>query len=151
MVGVAQKGESKLVFIGDSITHAFGGEPDTGESFHNRGKDTWDLYYGADKPLNLGISGDRTQHVLWRLEHGEIGTCHPKVAVVMIGTNNLGSNTPAEIEKGVEAVSERVKSLTPGAHILLLGIFRATCRILLLARRLRRLTGSFQHGPPAMP
>jgi len=123
MVAFAQKGESQLVFIGDSITHAFGGDPDTGEPFHNRGKDTWDLYYGADKPLNLGISGDRTQNVLWRLDNGEMGTCHPKVAVVMIGTNNLRFNTPAEIEAGVEAICDKVQALTPKTKILLLGIF----------------------------
>jgi lysophospholipase L1-like esterase len=123
MVRVAEKGKSQLVFIGDSITHAFGGEPDTGESFCNRGKDTWDLYYGSDQPLNLGISGDRTQNVLWRLDHGAMGTCHPKVAVIMIGTNNVNSNTPQEIVAGVEAVCGRVKSLTPRTSILLLGIF----------------------------
>lgn len=123
MVEVANKGEAKLVFIGDSITHAFGGEPDTGDNFHNRGKDTWDLYYGEDKPLNLGISGDRTQHVLWRLEHGEMGKCKPKVAVIMIGTNNVSSNTPEQIAEGVETVCEKVKSLTPSTKILLLGVF----------------------------
>lgn len=123
MVAVGQKGESQIVFIGDSITHAFGGDPDTGESFHNRGKDTWDLYYGADKPLNLGISGDLTQQVLWRLDNGEMGKCKPKVAVIMIGTNNISSNTPVEIEQGIEAVCDRVKSITPNTQILLLGIF----------------------------
>lgn len=120
---VGQRGEAKLVFIGDSITHAFAGEPDTGDNFHNRGKDSWDYYYGQDKPLNLGISGDRTQHVLWRLDNGELGKCKPKVAVVMIGTNNLGSNTSEEITAGVEAICDKVKSLTPKTKILLLGIF----------------------------
>lgn len=123
MVGVAQRGDARLVFIGDSITHAFGGDPDTGENFHNRGKDTWDLYYGGDHPLNLGISGDRTQHVLWRLDHGEFGKEKPRVAVIMIGTNNLGSNTPTEIEEGVEAVCMKVRSLSPQTKVLLLGIF----------------------------
>ncbi len=123
MVEVAQKGEAKLVFVGDSITHAFAGEPDTGDNFHNRGKDTWDLYFGEDKPLNLGISGDRTQHVLWRLDNGEMGKCKPKVAVVMIGTNNVNSNTPDEIAAGVEAVCEKVQTLSPTTKVLLLGIF----------------------------
>ncbi len=123
MVTVADKGEAQLVFVGDSITHAFGGDPDTGDDFHNRGKDTWDYFYGAYKPLNLGISGDRTQHVLWRLEHGEMGKCKPKAAVVMIGTNNVHSNTPAEIAEGVEAVCSKVQALSPSTKILLLGIF----------------------------
>lgn len=123
VVAAAQRGDARLVFIGDSITHAFGGEPDTGESFHNRGEDTWNLYYGADKPLNLGFSGDRTQHVLWRLEHGEFGRNHPKVAVVLIGTNNLGANTPVEIEAGIEAVCGEVQTLSPSTKVLLLGVF----------------------------
>ncbi len=123
MVAVARRGEAQLVFIGDSITHAFGGEPETGESFLDRGKDTWDYFYGADKALNLGISGDRTQHVLWRLDHDEMGKCRPKVAVIMNGTNNLGSNSPEEIEAGIEAVCDKVHTLTPSTKILLLGIF----------------------------
>ncbi len=123
MVKVAQRGEAQIVFIGDSITHAFGGEPDTGDSFHNRGADTWDYFYGADKPLNLGISGDRTQHVLWRLENGEMGTCRPKVAVVMIGTNNVSSNSSGEIAAGVEAICAKVQTLSPTTKVLLLGVF----------------------------
>ena len=120
---VGERGQAQLAFIGDSITHAFAGDPDTGDNFHNRGKDTWDYFYGADKAINLGISGDRTQHVLWRLENGELGKCKPRVAVVMIGTNNLASNTPEEITAGVEAVCEKVKALSPKTKILLLGIF----------------------------
>ena len=123
MVEVANRGDAQIVFIGDSITHAFGGEPRTGESFLDRGRDTWELFYGVDKPLNLGISGDRTQHVLWRLDNGGLGTCKPKVAVVMIGTNNAGSDTPDQIAEGVQAVCGRVKSLSPTTKILLLGIF----------------------------
>ena len=123
MVEAAQQGDSRLVFVGDSITHAFGGVPDTNEDFHNRGADTWDYFFGEDKPLNLGISGDRTQHVLWRLDHSELGKNRPKVAVVMIGTNNLASNTPAEITEGVEAVCSKIQSLTPSTKVLLLGIF----------------------------
>jgi lysophospholipase L1-like esterase len=123
MAEIAKRGDSDLIFIGDSITHAFGGEPRTGESFLDRGKDTWDLYFGSDKPLNLGISGDRTQHVLWRLDNGGLGTCKPKVAVVMIGTNNAGSNTPEQIAEGVQAVCGRVRALSPVTKILLLGIF----------------------------
>ena len=122
-VETAKRGDANLVFIGDSITHAFGGDPDTGENFHNRGKDTWDYYYGQDKALNLGFSGDRTQHVLWRLDHDELGTCKPRTAVVMIGTNNIHSNSATQIAEGVEAVCDRVHLITPATKILLLGIF----------------------------
>lgn len=123
MVKRAQQGNVDLVFVGDSITNAFGGEPDTGENFHNRGGDTWDLYYGGRHALNLGISGDRTQHVLWRLDHGEMDNLSPKVVEIMIGTNNSGSNTADEIAEGVEAVVEKAESKAPKAKILLLAIF----------------------------
>lgn len=123
MVAASQAGDAKLVFIGDSITHAFGGNPDTGEDFHNRGADTWDYFYGADRPVNLGISGDQTQHVLWRLQHGEMGRNKPKVAVVMIGTNNLAYNSPEQITQGVEAICTKVQELSPSTKVLLLAIF----------------------------
>jgi lysophospholipase L1-like esterase len=123
IVDQAQHGDAKLVFVGDSITHAFGGLPDTQESFHNRGEDTWNYFYGEDHPVNLGISGDKTQNVLWRLDHGELGKCKPKVAVVMIGTNNLGSNSAEEIAEGTESVCTKVNGLSPSTKVLLLGIF----------------------------
>ena len=127
MVERAHQGNVDLVLIGDSITHAFGGQPDTGDSFHNRGKDTWDLFFGDAHTLNLGISGDRTQHVLWRLDNGELDGIHPKVVEIMIGTNNVGSNTPEEIAEGVLAVADRVHTKLPDAKILLLAVFpRAT-------------------------
>jgi len=123
VVETAKRGDANLVLIGDSITHAFGGDPDTGENFHNRGKDTWDYFFGQDHALNLGFSGDRTQHVLWRLDHDELGANKPKVAVIMIGTNNVHSNSSPEIAQGVEAVCDKVHSISPKTKILLLGIF----------------------------
>lgn len=123
MVERAQRGHVDLVFIGDSITHAFGGEPDTGEDFHNRGADTWRTFYGDRNALNLGISGDRTQNVLWRLDHGEMDGLRPKAVVIMIGTNNVGSNTASEIAEGIRAVVERVKTKAPRSKIVLLGVF----------------------------
>jgi len=119
---VAQ-GNVDLVFIGDSITHAFGGEPQTGENFANRGKSTWDRYYGDRNAVNLGISGDRTQHVLWRLENGNLKGIRPKVAVVMIGTNNMAVNKREEIAEGVAAICQSVRRQSPSTQILLLAIF----------------------------
>jgi lysophospholipase L1-like esterase len=119
----AAKGGHELLLIGDSITHAFAGDPDTGESFNNRGKDTWNLYFGDRKPLNLGISGDRTQHVIWRLQNGNMEGLKPKAAVVMIGTNNMGVNTPEQIFEGVKAVCDTVHQKSPATKILLLAIF----------------------------
>ncbi|MEM6687999.1 MAG: sulfatase/phosphatase domain-containing protein, partial [Planctomycetota bacterium] len=76
----AAKGEADLLFIGDSITQGWEG----------RGKSVWQKYYADRKALNLGIGGDRTENVIWRLTHGNLGKTKPKVAVVMIGTNNTG-------------------------------------------------------------
>lgn len=123
MANRVREGNVGLVFVGDSITHAFGGEPDTGEGFNNRGRATWDKYFAPRKPINLGISGDRTQHVLWRLDRYNLERLSPKACVVMIGTNNMGSNSPAQIAEGVAAVCERLREKMPKAKILLLAIF----------------------------
>src|SRR5262249_55143521 len=100
-------------FIGDSITQGWGGG----------GKAVWDRYYGPRKAVGLGIGGDRTQHVLWRLDHGELDGIKPKVAGVMIGTNNLSANTPDEIATGVKLIVGRLRDKLPDTKILLLGVF----------------------------
>jgi len=111
----AKRGDAQLIFIGDSITQAW----------ESDGKDTWQKRYAKYNALNLGISGDRTQHVLWRLQNGNIDHIKPKLAVVMIGTNNSHSddNTAEEIAAGITAIVDTIKSKLPDAKILLLGIF----------------------------
>jgi lysophospholipase L1-like esterase len=109
-----------LVFIGDSITQMFGGEP------HDRpqpGKDVWEKYYGKRNAANLGFGYDFTENTLWRLQHGELDGAAAKVVVLNIGTNNVGKNTPAEIVEGVKAVLAEIRRSQPAAHILLLGIY----------------------------
>lgn len=123
MVDLAKRGKIDLIFVGDSITHSFAGEPDTHEDSADRGKLAWDYYYSRRHPLNLGMSGDRTQHVLWRLDHGEVDGIAPKAAVVMIGTNNVGDNSSEQIAQGVEAVVEKLHSKLPTTKVLLLAIF----------------------------
>ena len=73
--------------------------------------------------MNLGLSGDRTQHVLWRLDHGNIDGIAPQLAIVMIGQNNGGHNTAAEIGAGVTAVVQKLRAKLPTTNILLLAIF----------------------------
>lgn len=109
------KGDVGLIFVGDSITQGWEGA----------GRDVWARYYGSRKAVNLGIGGDRTEHVLWRLDHGNVEGIAPKVAVVMIGTNNSGAdrNTATEMVDGVTAVVEKLRSKLPDTKILLLGIF----------------------------
>lgn len=108
-----QRGNVDLIFIGDSITQGWEGA----------GKDVWQKYYGAGNAVHLGISGDRTQHVLWRLENGNIAGISPKLAVIMIGTNNSGDNSPREIADGIEAIVAKLRKELPETKILLLGIF----------------------------
>ncbi len=114
-----------LVLVGDSIFHFWGGQPHSAEP---RGTDSWDEYYARRKALNMGFSGDRTQQVLWRLEQGELGLQPPRVAVVLVGTNNLHpgekvrANTNEETVDGIRAVCEKIRRLSSGTKILLLGL-----------------------------
>ena len=104
-----------LVFIGDSITQSF--DPTV-----------WNQYYASYNPLNLGFSGDMTQNVLWRLENGEINGISPKLAVILIGTNNTcppaGQVYSAEeIADGIMAICCTVRRNLPNTKILILAIF----------------------------
>jgi alpha-L-fucosidase len=110
----------ELVFLGDSITHAFGGQP---SDWAARGGEVWQKFYARRNVVNLGCGWERTENVLWRLDHGILDGAAPKVVVLMIGTNNLDLNTPDEIVLGVEAVIARLNAVVPRAKILLLGIF----------------------------
>jgi len=125
-VAIAQKGDIDVLFMGDSIT----------DFWRSRGKEVWDHYYGGLKTANFGISADRTQNVLWRLQNGEGQGFSPKVVVLMIGTNNTGiqsrspqafpspwRNTNAETIAGVTAVVAELRKDFPAAKILLLSIF----------------------------
>ncbi len=110
-----KQGNADLVFIGDSITQGWEGS----------GKDVWAKYYGDRNAVNLGIGGDRTQHVLWRLDHGNIEGISPKLAVLMIGTNNSNGmdNTAEEIGAGIEAIVKKLRAELPRTKVLILAIF----------------------------
>lgn len=108
-----QQGDVDLLFIGDSITHGWEGA----------GSETWNQYYADRKAVNLGISGDRTQHVIWRLENGNLEGISPKLAVLMIGTNNYQSNTAEEIGAGMARIIEILRGRFPECKVLLLAIF----------------------------
>lgn len=119
----AARHPADLIFVGDSITHCFGGEPRTGEAFQDRGEATWRRLYAPRRALNLGIWGDRTEHVLWRLRHGALGATRPKAFVVLIGTNNLFRDTAGDIAAGVDAVLAELSGRRPRAKSLLLALF----------------------------
>jgi lysophospholipase L1-like esterase len=103
----------ELLFLGDSIT----------QGWHATGTETWERFYVPRHVLNFGIGGDRTEQVLWRLDHGEVANLAPKVVVLLIGTNNVGRNTNEEVSEGVKAVVGRLRSKLPKSKILLLGLF----------------------------
>jgi len=107
------EGKVDLILIGDSITHGWEG----------KGKSVWEKFYGKRNAVNLGIGGDRTQHVMWRLDNGNVKGISPKVAVVMIGTNNSGNNSPEEIADGLAAITKQLRAKLPETKVLLLGIF----------------------------
>jgi beta-glucosidase len=104
-----------LVWIGDSITHGW----------EESGKPIWEQYYVPRHAFNLGFSGDRTEQVLWRLQHGELDGVTPKLVVIMIGTNNAGHRQdPAEqTAAGVQAIINELRQRVPDSKILLLAIF----------------------------
>jgi len=112
-VEIAKKGGVDLLFLGDSIT----------DGWRGGGKAVWEKNFAPLKAANFGIGGDRTEHVLWRLQHGELDGIKPKLAVLMIGTNNLGANKDEEIAAGVKAIVEELHKQTPETKLLLLGIF----------------------------
>lgn len=114
-VAMTQKKGIDLVFLGDSIT----------QGWESTGRKTWDEKFAPLNAGNFGFSGDRTEHVLWRLENGEIMGLKPKLVVIMIGTNNFGHGTSnaAQTADGVRAIVGKLLDGLPEAKILLLGIF----------------------------
>ncbi|MEY2597851.1 MAG: hypothetical protein RLZZ142_110 [Verrucomicrobiota bacterium] len=109
---VARETQPELLFLGDSITAGW-----------NSQKEIWDKYFAAWKPANFGISGDRTQHVLWRISNGELDGFTPKAIVLMIGTNNSGSDSAEAIARGVSKIVKTIREKSPKSKVLLLGIF----------------------------
>jgi len=116
-----------VVFIGDSITHQWGGTPAPG-GHPKPGEQVLLTTLGKYRTLNLGFGWDRTQNVLWRIDHGELDGLHPKAVVIHIGTNNTSPgharpNTAAEIAEGINTICTRVHAKAPKAKIILMAIF----------------------------
>ncbi len=113
----AGRGDAAVVFLGDSITFAWGDEdrPEIGQP-------CWRADFAPLRSANFGFPGDRTQHLLHRVEDGEL-VGHPRVVVVLIGTNNLGDGqTPEEVASGIVAVVDAVREQSPRTRVLLLGL-----------------------------
>jgi len=106
------EGEIDVAFVGDSITARW------------RGSESWEKHWGSYRAVNMGIGGDQTQHVLWRLENGQLDGYTAKLFVVMIGTNNLWARDadPAHAAAGVKAVLELIQAKHPDSRILLMSL-----------------------------
>jgi len=119
------KADPEVLLIGDSITHFWAGEP---AANHHNGPRAWAGTFGARRVLNLGFGWDRTQNVLWRIDHGEFDGLHPKLVILNIGTNNFSTtlnaraNTPAEVAEGILAICDRLHKKSPATRILVMGV-----------------------------
>ncbi len=116
-----RQSEVNLLLIGDSIT----------QGWADVGRRIWDKYYGHRRAVNLGFGSDRTEHVLWRLDHGEIEGITPKLVILMIGTNNTGTrhDPPEQTAAGIQAILTTLRIRLPSTKILLLGVFPCSASV----------------------
>ena len=105
----------KLIFLGDSITQGWDGN----------GKEVWAKQYERYHPINFGIGGDRTEHLLWRIRNADLKSLSPKVAVIMIGTNNTGhqQRDAKDTAEGVKTIIDDLRQVWPDTQLLLLAVF----------------------------
>lgn len=121
MLATEKKPDRQIVFLGDSITMMW-----RSQSGYEGGTPVFEKYYAPRNACNLGISGDRTEHVLWRItEGGDLDGLNPKVLVLLIGINNLlqCNNKPADVAEGIQTIVNYLKVKLPDTKILLLGDF----------------------------
>ena len=109
----AKKGNIDLLFIGDSITMAWKSD----------GRGVWDERFVPHKAANFGLGGDKTEHVLWRLQNGNLEGIKPKVVVLLIGTNNVGRISSEDLAGGITAVVKEINTRLPESKVLLMGLF----------------------------
>ena len=113
------KSDPQLILIGNSILHSLDNEDR---------QDLWTEYLNQYNTVNMGFSGDRTENVIWRLLNGEIDGINPKLALLLIGTNNTDGNhylnisTPQELEDAIWEICQIIREKLPQTQILLLGI-----------------------------
>lgn len=108
----ARSGPIGVLFLGDSITEGWAKAPHI-----------WEHYFAKYQPANFGIGGDQTQHVIWRIENGELDGITPKVVVLMLGTNNSGAHTAEQIATADRKIVQMIRTRLPETKILLLAIF----------------------------
>jgi lysophospholipase L1-like esterase len=135
-----------IVLLGDSITHQWGGtrshedlgiyvgqtttDPITGQVIKGDFRTAWETAFPNYRGINMGVSGDRVEHVLWRLDHGTLDGIRPKVVVLLIGTNNTGLITgygvPVNsIPQGIKLCVDNIRSKLPQTHVVVVKILPA--------------------------
>jgi beta-glucosidase len=115
VAGLKKQERIDLLMVGDSITHGW----------ENKGKAVWKEFYEKRNAYNIGFSGDRTEQVIWRLQNGGVDGIAPKLAVLMIGTNNAGhrKDPPEQTAAGIKAILDEMGKRLPGTKVLVLAIF----------------------------
>ena len=107
-----------LVLLGNSVTQGWGGE---GRSVLSPVPEIWDSLFKPLNAGNFGISGDRTQNVLWRVLNGEFDKVKPKVVALEIGVNNFQENSAKEIADGIQSIVRALQKKAPSTKIILFG------------------------------
>ena len=109
-VAIATRSLSSVLLVGDSMVKGLA-------RYHR----VWSKYFEPLRALNFGVGGDRTQHVLWRIENGEI-PLNLQVAFVHCGTNNLDRDNPAEMRDGIASIVYTIQEKKPNANIIVSGL-----------------------------
>ena len=108
-----------IIFLGNSITQGIGG--DRPNVTYKAGKVFFDQYFKQQSWVCAGISGDRTQHLLWRLQNGNYASAKPKVIVLAIGVNNFQEDTGEETAEGIKLILNWMKLHMPTSKVILIG------------------------------
>ncbi|MEI6715190.1 MAG: GDSL-type esterase/lipase family protein, partial [Verrucomicrobiota bacterium] len=119
----ANKGAIDILLVGDSLTEYWGGGF-SGAPFNA----AWKSHFAQYRTVNIGIGGDKTQNILWRLKHGAIDGAAPKVVVLLIGTNNISSTvyngTPIEaVAQGIKLCVDGLRAKCPNSEIVVVRPF----------------------------
>ena len=109
-VAIAARSLSSALLVGDSLVNGLA-------RYHR----VWSEYFEPLRALNFGVGGDRTQHVLWRIENGEI-PLNLQVAFVHCGTNNLDRDNPAEIRDGIASIVYTIQEKKPNVNFIVSGL-----------------------------
>jgi lysophospholipase L1-like esterase len=139
MLALNKTESNKILLIGNSITHNWGGKPNT------KSNASWQKYLAPYDVRNFGFGADRIENVLWRIYHDELSDIHPEKILINIGTNNLRVNSNEEIIEGLRFLIQVLKVHQPNAEITLLGIYPRRDyedRIILINKSLRKMTGA---------